>query len=48
MTQGLPEGVPVLAARFDNLKEGAAARVVSQKSAPVMASASAASAAVQR
>ena len=46
--QGLPEGVPVLAARFDNLKEGAAARVVSQKSAPAIASASAASAAVQR
>ena len=46
--QGLPDGVPVLAARFDNLKEGAAARVVSQKSVPAIASASAASAAVLR
>jgi hypothetical protein len=24
---GLPEGVPVLAGRFDNLREGAAARI---------------------
>ena len=52
VVQGLPEGVPVLAARFDNLKEGAVARVVSQRAVPAVAVAStaaaAASAAVQR
>jgi RND family efflux transporter MFP subunit len=31
--QGLPEGAAVIAARFDNLKEGAAARVVGQQQA---------------
>lgn len=33
VTQGLPAGVPVLAARFDNLKEGAPARVVAKRPA---------------
>ncbi len=37
IVQGLPAGVPVLAARFDNLKEGAAAKVVAQKGQPVSA-----------
>lgn len=33
ITQGLPAGVPVLAARFDNLKEGAPARIVAKRPA---------------
>lgn len=36
VVQGLPAGVPVLAARFDNLKEGAPARVVAQRVQPVL------------
>jgi RND family efflux transporter MFP subunit len=31
VVKGLPEGVPVLAARFDNLKEGAPAKVVAAR-----------------
>jgi membrane fusion protein, multidrug efflux system len=34
ITRGLPAGVQVLAARFDNLKEGAAARIVAARLAP--------------
>lgn len=36
VTQGLPPDVPVLAARFDNLKEGAPARIVERKRAPAV------------
>jgi len=34
VTKGLPQDVTVLAARFDNLKEGAPAKVVAQRAAP--------------
>lgn len=40
ITRGLPAGVPVLAARFDNLKEGAPARVVDKRGAAAPSTAS--------
>ncbi len=46
ITRGLPAGVQVLAARFDNLKEGAPAKIVAARLAPTASNpASAASAA---
>jgi membrane fusion protein, multidrug efflux system len=39
ITRGLPAGVPVLAARFDNLKEGAPARVVDKRGTAALSAA---------
>ena len=42
VVEGLPPAAQVLAARFDNLREGASATVVAARSAAAVASASAA------
>lgn len=44
VSKGLPQDVQVLAARFDNLKEGAPAKVVAQRAAPTASVAASASA----